>query len=77
MNPATEALSQYFGGMKRANAAAVQDAAQFTDWPALAAQVLEEERLQLLRRLPKEDLVAIASGDIDVRAAAQAALHAN
>ncbi|MFV0679423.1 hypothetical protein [Ottowia sp.] len=74
MNTATEALSHYFTGMARRNRAAVQDAATFTDWPALAAQVLAEERLNLLRRLPKEDIEAIASGTLDLAAAAQAAL---
>lgn len=74
MNAKTADLIPFFKGMARRDAAVVLDAAAFDGWQSLAAKLLQQKREDILRSLPDEDLLAVASGEIDIAQAARAAL---
>lgn len=72
--PSTDTMTDYLRGMARRNRAAVQDVADYVGWQQLAQRILAQHQEEFLRRLPMHDLQAIASGQIDLNAAAQTAL---
>lgn len=72
----TEHMADFFRGMARRNRAAVEDASTFKAWRELAQQRLDRRRERILDSLTDDELAAVASGQIDLRAAAHSALRA-
>lgn len=67
-------LQALFLGMALHDPAAVRDAANFDGWRDAARRILDQRRARLLEALPDDALRAIASGAVDPRSAAAAAL---
>lgn len=72
--PSTDTMTDYLRGMARRNCPAVEWIAAQTGWQQLAQRILAERQEAFLRSLPPDDLQAIATGAINLNAAAQAAL---
>ena len=70
----TAEMADFFRGMARHNRAAVQDAATYDGWQALAEQLLQRQREDMLRHCTAAERAAIAAGTTSPAAAAQAAL---
>lgn len=73
--PSTDTMTDYLRGMARHNRPAVEWIAAQTGWQQLAQRILAQRPQDFLRSLPPDDLQAIATGAIDLNAAAQVALN--
>ncbi|MDO5289356.1 MAG: hypothetical protein Q4F13_06940 [Pseudomonadota bacterium] len=72
--PTTATMTDFLRGMARRNRCGVEQIAAHSGWQQLAQHILTQRQEDFLRSLPEQDLQAIATGAIDLNAAAQAAL---
>ncbi len=67
-------LTDYLRGLARANGALAENFASYAGWQELARRVVDREREDFLRRIPRGLLLAIAAGEADPAVAARAVL---